>query len=87
MADSARCTQIQQKSKGATLKIEKNIPLKKKGGWGIKTNLINSMDIDDSFVVDTEDETRVYRQLFYRHNKKCKIRQLDDGTFRIWRSQ
>ena len=68
MADSARCTQIQQKTKGATLKIEKNIPLKKKGGWGIKTNLINSMDIDDSFVVDTKKETYVYRQLFYRHN-------------------
>ena len=42
------------------MKIEKNIPLKKKGGWGVKTNLINSMEINDSFVVETEDETRVY---------------------------
>ena len=42
------------------MKIEKNIPLKKKGGWGIKTNLINSMDIDDSYGHVTNAEMYEY---------------------------
>tara|TARA_R110002012_G_C11525874_1_gene599985 strand:- start:534 stop:776 length:243 start_codon:yes stop_codon:yes gene_type:complete len=72
------------------IKIEKNIPIPKRGKW---KELLFAMDIGDSFLVplvsdDTKHEAALMRSNIFNASSgvKIKSRVMDDGL-RVWRTE